>query len=71
MDTKVMIQEIPTRRYLRNGGFWTPDIERATVFENKSAAIEAANGQEFTNVQLVMGREFKEKEILPLRTATS
>ena len=65
-----MIQEIPTRRYLRNGGFWTPDIEQATVFANKSAAIEAANEQAFTNVQLVMSREFKEWEILPLKTTT-
>lgn len=67
--TKVMIQETPTRRYLRNSGFWTPDIQKATVFDNESAAIETANKQELKNVQLVLSRDSNGSEVLPIRTA--
>lgn len=60
-----MIQEIPTRRYWASDGGWTQDIEKAIAFDNKSAAIGAAQAQEFQNVHLVMSRELKEWEIIP------
>lgn len=64
--TKVVIQEIPTRLYLSAGDFWTLDIEGATTFDSRPAALEAVTTQKLQNVQLVLSRELKEWEIIPI-----
>ena len=67
--TKVVIQEIPTRLYLSAGDFWTLEIENATVFDSRSAAMEEASNLKLQNVQLVLKREIKEWEIIPIETS--
>ena len=66
--TTVVIQEIPTRRYWVNAGVWTSDIERATQFNTCSAALEQAAHSKLSNVQLVLAREIKEYETIPLKS---
>jgi hypothetical protein len=66
--TKVVIQEIPTRLYLSVGDFWTLDIEDATTFDSRSAALEEATNLKLQNVQLVLSRVTKEWEIIPVET---
>ena len=66
--TKVVIQEIPTRLYLSVGDFWTLDIENATTFDSRSAALEKATHLKLQNVQLVLSRVTKEWEIIPIKT---
>lgn len=66
--SKVVIQEILTRLYLSVGDFWTLDIENATVFDSRSAALEAATNLKLQNVQLVLSRVTKEWEIIPVET---
>ena len=68
VHTKVAIQEIPTRLYLSVGDFWTVDIEDATIFDSRSAALEKATDLQMQNVQLVLSRVTKEWEIIPLKT---
>lgn len=63
---KVVIQEIPTRRFWGSGGVWILEIEKATTFDSRSAALEAASRQNLHNVQLVLSRELKEWEIIPI-----
>jgi hypothetical protein len=63
---KVVIQEIPTRRFWGSGGVWILDIEKATSFDSRSAALETASHQNLHNVQLVLSREIKEWEIIPI-----
>jgi hypothetical protein len=67
--TKVVIQEIPSRLYLSEGNFWTLAIESATAFDSRSAALEKATNLKLQNVQLVLSREFKEWEIIPVETS--
>lgn len=67
--TKVVIQEISSRLYLSAGDFWTLDIEDATTFHSRSAAIDEARNLELQNVQLVLSRELKEWEITPIETS--
>lgn len=67
--TKVLIQEIPTRRYWEERGVWTSDIEKATNFQTCSAALEHATHLKLPNVQLVLTREPRECEVIPLRTS--
>ena len=67
--TKVVIQEMPTRRYWGSSGVWTFDIEKATIFRTCSAAHEEAMHLKLPNVQLVLIRELKEFEIIPLKAS--
>ncbi len=67
--TKVVIQKIPTRLYLSAGDFWTLDIEHATTFVSRSAALQEATNLKLQNVQLVLSRELKEWEIIPVTTS--
>lgn len=67
--TKVVIQETPTRRYWGNTGIWTSDVEKATSFRTCSAALEHATHLKLQNVQLVLTRELKECETIPIKTS--
>jgi hypothetical protein len=71
VHTKVVIQEIPTRLYLSVGDFWTVDIEDATIFDSRSAALEKATDLQMQNVQLVLSRVTKEWEIIPVEARNS
>ena len=66
--TKVVIQEIPSRLYLSAGDFWTLDIENATAFDSHLSAREEAANLKLNNVQLVLSREIKEWEIIPIES---
>ena len=57
---KIMIQEIPTRRYYRTAGVWTGDIHEASNFRTSSAALEVVNRSNLQNVQLVATQDFKD-----------
>jgi hypothetical protein len=63
---KVVIQEIATRRFWGQGGFWLLELEQAITFDSRSAALEAASHHNLHNVQLVLSRELKEWEIIPV-----
>ena len=65
----VIIQEIPTRRYWGKGGLWTSDMEAAVKFTSRSVALETATNQKLSNVQMVLSREFKECEFVPIETS--
>ena len=67
--TKVVIQEMPTGRYWESNGVWTTDIDHATIFRTCTAALEQATHLKLQNVQLVMTREIKELEIIPVKTS--
>lgn len=66
--TKVVIQEIATRLYLSVGDFWTLDIEDATVFDSRAAALAEARNLQLQDVQLVLSRVTKEWEIIPVES---
>jgi hypothetical protein len=67
--SKVVIQESPTGRFWQNSGVWTTDLEKATSFQTCSAALEQATHLKLQNVQLVLTREIKECEIIPLKAS--
>ena len=67
--TRVVIQEIPTRRYWGSRGVWTSEIEKANDFQTGTSALEYARRLELPNVQLVMIHEFKECQVIPLKTS--
>jgi hypothetical protein len=67
--SKVVIQESPTGRFWQNSGIWTTDIEKATSFRACSAAFEEATHLKLQNVQLVLTREIKETEVIPIKTS--
>jgi len=51
--SKIMIQKIPSRHYLGTGGDWTPNIEKARMFDSGWEALEGATHLELQNFQLV------------------
>jgi hypothetical protein len=64
---KIMIQEIPTRRYYRTPGVWTGDIRKASDFRTSTAALETILKSNLNNVQLVSTRDFKRFQVFPLK----
>ena len=64
---KVMIQEVPTRRYYRSTGVWTNDVAQASDFRTSTAALAAISKSKLRNVQLVATRNLKDFEVFPLR----
>ncbi len=67
--TKVVIQEMPTGRYWKSSGVWTANVDGATSFQTCSAALEQATHLKLQNVQLVLTREIKECEVIPLKAS--
>lgn len=67
--TKVVIQEIATRRYWGSRGVWTSEIEKANDFQTGTSALEHVRRLELPNVQLVVIHEFKECQVIPLKTS--
>ena len=65
--TKVVIQEMPTRRYWVSRGVWTSDVEQATDFQTRSSASEHALRLKLPNAQLVVIHEFRDYQIVPLQ----
>ena len=70
-STKVVIQEIPTGRYWDSKGIWTSDFENATAFLSCYAALEQMDRYRLSNVQLILARELKEYQIIPLKPRTN
>jgi hypothetical protein len=68
-STKVMIQEISTRRFLATTGVWTADPGQALTFRSGSAAMEHLTQRKLTNVQLVLTRAITVSEVIPVTTA--
>ncbi len=66
---KIMIQEIPTRRYYRAAGVWTGDVREASDFRTGSAALEVIQRSKLLNVQLVATDDFKAYQVFPLQRA--
>ena len=67
--SKVVIQEVPTRRFWQSTGIWTADVDKATSFRTYSAALEQATLFRLQYVQLVLTREIKECEVIPLKAS--
>ena len=65
--SKVVIQETSTGRFWQHPGVWTADTEKATSFRTCSAALEQATHLKLQNVQLVLTREIRECEVIPLK----
>jgi hypothetical protein len=65
--SKVLLQEISTRRFLHETGFWTRDREDAMDFRTGSAAIEQAKKLKLANVQLVIASDEVSGDAIPLR----
>lgn len=55
--SKVVIQKIPSRLYYSNGDAWTPDIEKATMFDTGWEALEETTHLNLQNFQLVPNRK--------------
>lgn len=53
---QIVLQEIPSRLYLSEGGFWTPDIEMARTFDSRAAALAETTQLNLQNVQVVLNR---------------
>jgi hypothetical protein len=68
-STKVMIQEISTRRFLASTGVWTTDAGQALTFRSGSAAMEHLTQRKLTNVQLVLTRAITVSEVIPVTSA--
>ncbi len=66
---QVVIQEIATGRYWQRTGLWTYNRDMATAFQSCSAALEQATHLQLQNVQLVLTREIKECEVIPIKTS--
>lgn len=64
--TRVVIQDISSRLYLSEGDFWTLEIEAARSFDSRTAALAEATLLGLHNVQLVLSRDIKEWEIVPI-----
>jgi hypothetical protein len=67
--TRVVIQEIPTGRYWGSRGVWTSEIETANNFQTATAALEHGRRLGLSNVQVVVVHEFKESQVIPLKTS--
>ena len=68
-SSKVLIQEASTGRYWQSTGVWTSDVDKATTFRTCSAALEQATHLKLQNVQLILAREIKECEVIPIKTS--
>jgi hypothetical protein len=68
-STKVVIQEISTRRFLAPTGVWTADAGQALTFRSGSAAMEHVTQRKLTNVQLVLTRAITVSEVIPVTNA--
>ena len=68
---KILIQEIPTRRYYRAAGVWTGDIREASDFHTGSAALEVVQRSHLHNVQLIATQDFKDYQVFPLSHAAA
>jgi hypothetical protein len=68
---KIMIQEIPTRRYYRAVGVWTGDVREASDFRTGSAALEVVQQSKLNNVQLVATQDFKAYQVFSLKQGVS
>ena len=53
---QIVIQEIPSRLCLSEGGFWTLDIEIARTFDSHAAALNETTHLNLQNVQAVLNR---------------
>ena len=65
-STKVLIQMTATRRYLGTGGLWLEDIEQARTYRSGSAAMEEVGRLNLGKVQLVLVRNIKVCEVIPV-----
>lgn len=59
-DTKIAIQKFPSRLYLGNGEAWTPDIDKAKMFDTGWAALEETTHLKLQSFMLVTNRKPKE-----------
>lgn len=55
-DTRFLIQETATGRYLRKDGFWTGDRERATAFCSDKTALAQVEQLKLPLVHLVLSQ---------------
>ena len=65
-STKVLIQRTATRRYLGSSGLWIEDIEQARAYRSGSAAMEEVGRLNLGKVQLVLIRNIKVCEVIPV-----
>lgn len=65
-STKVIIQEMATRRYLSEKGVWIPDIKQAMTFQSGSKAVEQVTKLKLSNVQLILTRDIRASEVIPM-----
>ena len=64
-STKVLIQEVATRRFLTVAGVWTAQLELAMSFGSGSSATEHMIRNKLTNVRLVLTRAITDCETPP------
>ncbi len=65
-STNVIIQEAATRRYLSEKGVWIPDIKQAMTFQSGSKAVEHVKRLKLSNVHLILTRDIRASEVIPV-----
>ena len=68
-STRVLIQQKGSHRYLSAGGVWAADIEQAASFRSGSAAVEQILKQKLEKVHLVLIREIRVSEVIPVNAS--
>jgi len=65
-STRVLIQQKGSQQYLSAGGGWSIDVVQAVSFRSGSAAVEQIVKRKLANVQLVLIRDIRVSEIIPV-----
>jgi|GEM_PF-1797651 len=65
-STRVLIQQQGSQRYLSADGGWGHDVEQAVSFRSGSAAVEQVVKRKLTKVQLVLIRDIRVSETIPV-----
>lgn len=64
----VLVQQKDSHRYLATDGSWTDGAEAAAKFQSGSAAVEQIVKRRLARVQLVLTREIRVSEVIPVET---
>ncbi len=64
----VLVQQKDSHRYLAADGSWTDTAEAAARFQSGSAAMEQIVKRRLARVQLVLTREIRVSEVIPVDT---
>ena len=65
-STKVIIQEMATRRYLSEKDVWVAEIKLAATFQSGSKAVEHITKLKLSNVHLILTRDIRTSKIIQM-----